>query len=104
MKVIDRSNLIDTVKSGVVVLDFWAAWCGPCKMLMPIMEEVQNEIGEKAVFGKVNIDDNINIAEEYGVKAIPTVFILKDGKIIDKFAGLKKKEYIVSIIEKAFID
>ena len=104
MKIIDKSNLVDTIKSGVAVLDFWAAWCGPCKMLMPVMEEVQSEIGGRAIFGKVNVDDNPAIADEYKVSVIPSVFILKDGKIVDKFVGLKKKEYIVSIIEKAFID
>jgi thioredoxin 1 len=77
-------------ENNIALIDFWAEWCNPCKMLTPIMEEISNE----ATFGvgKVNVDENKDLAVKYGVKSIPTVLILKDGKVVDKVIGLNTKQ------------
>ncbi len=67
-----------------VVLDFWAAWCGPCKMVGPLIEEMHNEYEGKAIIGKVDVDNNPGIAGKFAVRNIPTVVYLKDGEIVDK--------------------
>ena len=74
-----------------VMVDFWATWCGPCRMVGPIMDELHNEYAEKAVVGKVNIDEQNDIAMKYGIRNIPTVLIFKNGEIVDKQVGAAPK-------------
>ncbi len=97
------SNFADSaLTSGKVsVVDFWAEWCGPCKALTPIIEELATEFGGKATVGKLNVDDNPETAMKYGVRSIPTVIILKDGEIVDKQVGLATKATLASKIEAA---
>jgi len=83
----------------MVLLNFSAIWCGPCRMLGPELELVSEEV-EDVTIVKVNVDDNPELSAEYGVRSIPVVFVIKDSKEIDKFVGLKKKDEIVSIIER----
>lgn len=71
----------------VAVLDFWAEWCGPCKVIAPIIEELSAEFGDKAVIGKVNVDENSEISFKYGIRNIPTVLFLKNGEVKDKQVG-----------------
>ena len=80
-----------------VVVDFWAAWCGPCRMLGPIIEELHGDYDGKAVVGKVDVDNNQQIAMQYGIRNIPTVLIFKNGEVVDKFVGVAPK---ASIAEK----
>ncbi len=80
-----------------VLVDFWAAWCGPCRMLGPIVEELHNDFDGKAVVGKVDVDNNQQVAMQYGIRNIPTVLIFKNGEVVDKFVGVAPKE---SIAEK----
>ena len=80
-----------------VLVDFWAAWCGPCRMLGPIVEELHNDYEGKAVVGKVDVDNNQQISMEYGIRNIPTVLIFKNGEVVDKFVGVAPK---ASIAEK----
>lgn len=79
-----------------VVVDFYADWCGPCKMMAPIMEEIAETLGEKATVGKLNIDQNQDLAVEYGVMSIPTILIFKDGKVVKTFVGVTDKNEILN--------
>jgi thioredoxin 1 len=82
-----------------VLVDFWAPWCGPCKMLGPTIEELATAYTGRARIGKVNIDDNQSVASEYGVSSIPTVMIFKGGKIVERFVGVTPKAKLSAAIE-----
>ena len=77
-----------------VVVDFWAEWCGPCRMIGPIIEELAEEYEDKAIIGKINIDDNDEIAEEYGIRSIPTILFFKNGELVDKHIGVAPKNLL----------
>lgn len=84
-----------------VLVDFWAAWCGPCRMVGPIVDELSNEYDGKAVVGKVDVDANQQFAAKYGVRNIPTVLIFKDGQVVDKQVGVAPKNVYSNKIEAA---
>jgi thioredoxin 1 len=95
---LDSSSYDDATKSGVVLVDFWAPWCGPCKMQTPILEKVAAEIGDKAVIAKVNVDESPELAAKYGIRSIPTLILLKDGENKQQFVGLQQQPALVSAI------
>jgi thioredoxin 1 len=84
-----------------VLVDFWAAWCGPCRMVGPIMEEISSEYEGKAIVGKVDVDANQEFAAKYGVRNIPTVLLFKDGEVIDKQVGVAPKSTYTQKIDAA---
>lgn len=91
---ITASNIEETLNGDqLVVLDFWAGWCGPCKMIAPIIDELAEDYRGKVVFGKVDTEneDNDDLVSEYGIRNLPTILFLKDGKIVDKMVGAAKK-------------
>ena len=93
------SNYDDTVSSGIVLVDFWAPWCGPCKMQGPILEKVAAAVGDKAIISKVNVDEAPELAAKYGIRSIPTLILLKDGESKQQFVGLQQEAALVSAIE-----
>ncbi len=84
---------------GLLVVDFWADWCGPCKMLGPVIEKLAEQYDGKAVVGKVNVDDEPELAQKYAVMSIPTVMFFKDGALIDKKIGVMPPQEFVKVIE-----
>ena len=100
-KILGKDNCNDTIANGVTLVDFWAEWCGPCRMQLPILEEVSEEIGEKATVGKINVDHELELAQRFGVQSIPTLILFKDGEIVDKMVGVQAKETLVDKINNA---
>ncbi len=91
-KTVTDSNYKELLESGKpVVLDFWAEWCGPCRMIGPIIDELAEQYADQVVIGKVNVDDNNDIVSEFGIRNIPAVFFFKDGKVVDKQIGAAQK-------------
>lgn len=87
-------------KEGVTVVDFFANWCGPCRKLAPILEEVEAELSEKVSFAKINTDDNIDSAKEFQVSGLPTLLVFKNGEVVERMVGLMPKSSIITNIEK----
>lgn len=82
-----------------VMIDFWAEWCGPCRMVGPIVEEMSGEYDGKAIIGKVNVDENPDISMKYGIRNIPTIIFLKNGEMVDKSVGAVPKNILTEKIE-----
>jgi thioredoxin 1 len=82
-----------------VMIDFWAEWCGPCRMVTPIVEEMSHEYDGKAVIGKVNVDDNQEISAKFGIRNIPTIIFLKGGQVVDKSVGAVPKNVLTDKLE-----
>lgn len=82
----------------LVVIDFWAEWCGPCRMVGPIVEELAGEYADKAVIGKVDVDNNDEITSKYGIRNIPTILFIKNGEVVDKQVGAAQKSVLVEKI------
>ncbi len=84
-----QESALDSDK--LVVVDFWAEWCGPCRLVSPIIDELSTEYDGKAVIGKVNVDDNAGVASKYSVRSIPTILFIKNGEVVDKQVGATTK-------------
>ncbi|CAG9608832.1 thioredoxin [Pseudoneobacillus rhizosphaerae] len=94
------ANFSSETGSGVVLADFWAPWCGPCKMIAPVLEELDSELGDKVKIVKLDVDDNQETAGQFGVMSIPTLIVFKDGKQVDKVLGFQPKEALENLVKK----
>lgn len=101
MKMITSVQEFDEViQSGTVLVDFFATWCGPCKMLTPVLEELAEEMEGKATIVKVDVDELGDIAARYRIMSIPTLFVFKDGELKEKVVGFQPKSALVKLIER----
>ncbi|MFD2610864.1 thioredoxin [Paenibacillus gansuensis] len=98
VNVTDNSFGSEVENSGTVLVDFWAPWCGPCKMIAPVLEELDKEIGEQVKIAKVNVDDNPESASRFGVMSIPTLIVFKDGQPVDKVVGFNSKDALKNVL------
>jgi thioredoxin len=99
VKHLTSENFEELTSKGVVLIDFWATWCGPCRALGPILDQVSDEMGDEVVIAKINIDEEQDLAVKFGVRSIPAMFILKDGEVMESFVGVKDKATIVNSIK-----
>lgn len=98
---VDETNFDEIITShDVVLIDFWAAWCGPCRMLSPVIEELAADYKDRVLVGKVNVDDCPKLAEKFGIMSIPSVFVFKAGEVKEKMIGLRQKAQIAGVIDK----
>ena len=98
---LDGNSFAETTKVGVTLVDFWAPWCGPCRMQVPILEKVALRIGDKARVAKVNVDDWPALAAQFGVRSIPTLLVLKNGEVLKQFIGVQPEASLVATLEAA---
>ena len=91
------SNFEETAlaEDTVAVVDFWAEWCGPCRMIAPIIEELSSEYDGKVKIGKLNVDTNPEVSMKFGIRSIPTILILKNGEVVDRHVGTTSKQYFL---------
>lgn len=98
---LNASNFEDIVKSGVVLVDFWAPWCNPCRMLGTILEQVATEAPAGVTIGKVNVEENRDLAAKFEVMNIPRIFIYKDGKVVNDISGIQSKPKLLDALKNA---
>lgn len=99
MEITDSNYQVLLAEGKPVVIDFWAPWCGPCKMVAPIIEELAAEYEGRVIIGKCNVDDNDDVSVAFGIRNIPTVLFFKDGKLVDKQVGSTSKSTYAAKIE-----
>ena len=99
MKIITEKEFEEEIKSGIVLVDFFANWCGPCKMMTVTLEEIEQELGDKVKIVKVDVDEDENLAKKFGIMSIPTLILYVDGKLQEKHVGLWQKDILMELLE-----
>ena len=100
IEITDSTFDANAQKYPLVVVDCWTAWCGPCKMIAPIVDELAEEYAGKIVFGKLNVDENRETSMKYGIMSIPTLLVMKNGKEVDRLVGAAPKEHLEAELKK----
>lgn len=95
-------TLHTSIATGSVLVDFWAPWCGPCRTIAPLVNDMADEFDGRLTVLKINVDENPEATEQYGVMAVPTLVVMRDGKILDRLVGTPRKEVLRAAIEKSF--
>ncbi len=98
--VTDQTFSQEVEQGGTVLVDFWAPWCGPCKMIAPVLEQIDSEVGSSLKIVKVNVDENPESASRFGIMSIPTLLVFKDGQPVDKIVGFQPKEALMATLGK----
>lgn len=98
--VTDQSFKNEVEGAGTVLVDFWAPWCGPCKMIAPVLEKIDEEVGDKLKIVKVNVDENPETSGRFGIMSIPTLVVFKGGEPVDKIVGYQPKEALMATLGK----
>ena len=93
-------NFATETSQGLVLVDFWATWCGPCKMIAPVLEELDSEMSETVKIVKVDVDENQETAGQFQVMSIPTLLLMKDGEVVDKVVGFQPKEALADLVNR----
>jgi len=96
-----EKNFQQQTKNKVVIVDFWAAWCAPCRMMAPVLNDVANELSDNSAVGKINIEEQKSLADKFKVRSIPTLILFKNGVEIKRFVGVKQKDFILQQIKNA---
>ncbi|MBE6115760.1 MAG: thioredoxin [Erysipelotrichaceae bacterium] len=99
MEIINTSNFEEKTREGLVLVDFFADWCGPCKMLAPVLEKLAAFYGDKLAVYKVNVDNDIDLARQFNVVSIPSLFLLKDGEVVNSTMGFQNLEALKNFVE-----
>ena len=95
---LNAANFEDTIKEGVALVDFWAPWCGPCRMIAPVIDELAGDFDGKAKICKVNTDEEQDVAIKYGIRSIPTILFFKNGELVDQMIGASSKQVLADKI------
>ena len=100
MNAVNEANVKEFLQAPAAVLDFWATWCGPCRMLSPVVEKLSEEYAGKVEFGSINVDEEESLAVSYGISVIPTLLFMKNGNVVNKTVGVRSADELKSIIEE----
>jgi thioredoxin 1 len=101
IRVLNDQNFSTIVKKGTVLVDFWAAWCMPCKLMVPVLNEVAEELDGKITVSKLNVDEARKTASQFGIRSIPTMILFRNGKEVKRIVGVKNTEYLLKEIDRA---
>ena len=96
IRVLNDQNFSNTIKKGTILVDFWAAWCMPCKMMVPVLNELAEESDGRFTVGKLNVDEARKTASHFGIRSIPTMIIFRNGKEVDRIVGVKQKDFLLN--------
>lgn len=95
-----EKNFQQQTKSKVVIVDFWAAWCAPCRMMAPVLNDLANDLSDNMQVGKINVEEQQALAQKFSVRSIPTLILFKDGKEVNRFVGVKTKDFLLKEMKK----